>query len=58
MIGFHPLAVDDALEEAHVPKVDDWEEYLYLALHAVVFDGRARRPLGWPSRQWSWSRSF
>jgi magnesium transporter len=22
--GFHPLAVDDALEEAHVPKVDDW----------------------------------
>jgi magnesium transporter len=36
--GFHPLAVDDALEERHVPKVDDWEQYLYLALHAVVFD--------------------
>jgi magnesium transporter len=34
--GFNPLAVDDALEETHVPKVDDWEEYLYLALHAVV----------------------
>lgn len=26
--GFHPLAVDDALEEAHVPKVDDWGQYL------------------------------
>jgi len=36
--GFHPLAVDDALEESHVPKVDDWGQYLYLVLHAVVFD--------------------
>ena len=35
--AFHPLAVDDALRESHVPKVDDWEEYLYLVLHAVVF---------------------
>jgi magnesium transporter len=38
IFGFHPLAVDDALEEKHVPKVDDWGQYLYLALHAVVFD--------------------
>jgi magnesium transporter len=38
--GFHPLAVDDALEEAHVPKVDDWGWYLYLVLHAVAFDER------------------
>ena len=36
--GFHPLAVDDALEEAHVPKVDDWDQYLYLVLHAVTLD--------------------
>ena len=36
--GFHPLAVDDALEEAHVPKVDDWGQYLYLVLHAVTLD--------------------
>jgi magnesium transporter len=39
--GFHPLAVDDALEETHVPKVDDWEQYLYLVLHAFVFDQQA-----------------
>jgi magnesium transporter len=43
--GFHPLAVDDALEEAHVPKVDDWGTYLYLVLHAVVFDPAADEPL-------------
>jgi magnesium transporter len=36
--GFHPLAVDDALQETHVPKVDDWEKYLYLVLHAITFD--------------------
>lgn len=34
--GFHPLAIDDALEEAHVPKVDDWGKYLYIVLHSVI----------------------
>lgn len=38
VFGFHPLAVDDALEEAHSPKIDDWGEYLYMVLHAVTFD--------------------
>jgi len=40
--GFHPLAVDDALQESHVPKVDDWGQYLYIALHAIVFDKDAQ----------------
>jgi magnesium transporter len=35
---FHPLAVDDALEETHTPKVDDWGDYVYLVLNAMVFD--------------------
>ena len=35
---FHPLAIDDALQESHVPKVDDWSDYLYIVLHAVSFD--------------------
>jgi len=34
--GFHPLAVDDALDESHFPKVDDWDSYVYLAVHAPV----------------------
>jgi magnesium transporter len=33
--GFHPLAVDDALAESHVPKLDDWNSYLYVVLHSV-----------------------
>jgi magnesium transporter len=35
--GFHPLAIDDALHETHIPKVDDWEQYLYIAMHAISF---------------------
>lgn len=38
--GFHPLAVDDALYEKHVPKADDWGTYLYLTMHALVLDGQ------------------
>lgn len=30
--GFHPLAIDDALQEVHVPKLDDWGNYLYIVL--------------------------
>jgi len=35
---FHPLAVDDALEETHTPKVDDWGDYLYIVLNAMNFE--------------------
>ncbi|MBN1136301.1 MAG: magnesium/cobalt transporter CorA [Anaerolineae bacterium] len=42
---FHPLAIDDALRESHVPKVDDWGEYLYLVLHAVVLCQRDGDPV-------------
>jgi magnesium transporter len=42
---FHPLAVDDALEETHAPRVDDWGQYLYLNLHAMAFDLQAEEPL-------------
>jgi len=41
--GFHPLAVDDALRETHVPKVDDWREYIYVVVHAVRFETTTRR---------------
>jgi magnesium transporter len=44
--GFHPLAVDDALEEAHVPKIDDWGHYLYLVLHGAVLDREGDEGIG------------
>ena len=30
---FHYLAIDDALQETHSPKLDDWGDYLYIALN-------------------------
>jgi magnesium transporter len=35
--GFHPLAIDDALEEIHTPKIDDWGEYLYIVLNMMSY---------------------
>lgn len=31
--GFHQLAISDALEETHIPKLDDWGNYLYIVLN-------------------------
>jgi magnesium transporter len=35
--GFHPLAVDDALQETHTPRVDDWGEYIYIVLNSLDY---------------------
>ncbi len=31
--NFHHLAIDDALEQTHAPKIDDWGDYLYIVLN-------------------------
>src|SRR5574338_1433673 len=43
--GFHPLAIDDALEETHSPKVDDWDDYLYIVLNYMFM----KNHLDWES---------
>jgi magnesium transporter len=32
---FHALAVEDALKENHVPKIDDWDTYLYIVFQVA-----------------------
>lgn len=39
--GFHSLAIDDALQETHVPRLDDWGGYLY-----IVFNYMSMEPNG------------
>jgi magnesium transporter len=34
---FHPLAIEDALSTSLYPKIEDYEDYLYLVMHAVAF---------------------
>ena len=35
--GFHPLAIEDALQKTHVPKIDDWGAYLYIVLNVLRY---------------------
>jgi magnesium transporter len=37
--GFHPLAIDDALQETHAPKLDDWGDYIYIVLNYMHLQG-------------------
>jgi magnesium transporter len=37
---FHELAVEDALSEAHHPKIDSYGDYLYLILHGIDFSAK------------------
>jgi magnesium transporter len=32
---FHPLAIEDAMNDIHLPKIDDYGTYLYLVFHTV-----------------------
>ena len=37
---FHSLAIDDALEETHAPKIDDWEDYVCLVTQMIKAEDR------------------
>lgn len=33
---FHPLAIEDAIRDSHLPKIDDYGTYLYLVFHTFA----------------------
>ncbi|MFN7973455.1 MAG: magnesium/cobalt transporter CorA [Acidobacteriota bacterium] len=35
LFHFHPLAIEDCVQDLHHPKMDDYGEYVYLVLHGV-----------------------
>ena len=35
---FHPLAIEDCLAEVHHPKVDDYDDYIFIIVHGIRFD--------------------
>lgn len=38
VFSFHPLAIEDCLSVSRYPKIEDYEDYLYLVMHAVAFN--------------------
>lgn len=41
VFAFHPLAIEDALVDTHLPKADDWEKYLYLCCQGADYSAQA-----------------
>ncbi len=37
VFAFHPLAIEDCVTPSSLPKVEDYEDYLFLVMHAVDF---------------------
>jgi magnesium transporter len=38
VFSFHPLAIEDCLAVSRYPKIEDYEDYLYLVMHACAFN--------------------
>ncbi len=35
LFEFHPLAIEDCLTLSELPKIEDYEDYLYMIMHSV-----------------------
>lgn len=44
-LQFHPMAVEDCVLDINHPKVDDYRDYLYIALHSARWDDLAKGPV-------------
>ncbi len=42
IFNFHPLAVEDCITDQSHPKVDDYEEYLFMVVHAITMKSRGK----------------
>jgi magnesium transporter len=41
IFAFHPLAIEDCVADTPLPKLEDYDEYLYLVMHAVDYSQTA-----------------
>ena len=44
-LTFHPMAVEDCVVDINHPKVDDYRDYLYLAIHSARWDDANPEPV-------------
>lgn len=38
VFNFHPLAIEDCIAPSSLPKIEDYEDYLFIVMHAVDFN--------------------
>ncbi len=46
VFAFHPLAIEDTTKQAQRPKLEEYEGYFFMTLHAMRPPGRERQPVG------------
>ncbi len=44
-LTFHPMAVEDCVTDINHPKIDDYRDYLYIALHSARWEDPAQEPV-------------
>ncbi len=44
-LTFHPMAVEDCVVDINHPKVDDYRDYLYIALHSARWEDPMQEPV-------------
>ncbi len=42
-LGIHPLVLEDILDTGHRPKIDNYRDYIYLAVKTVGYDSQASK---------------
>jgi magnesium transporter len=42
LFAFHPLAIEDCVADTPLPKLEDYDDHLYLVMHAVDYSHTAR----------------
>ncbi len=42
VFDFHPLAIDDCAHFTHLPKVDDFGNYIFVVFHRIFFDEKTK----------------
>ncbi len=46
VFGFHPLAIEDCVSDSPAPKLEPYDEYIYLVMHAIIEDAdRSFKPV-------------
>ncbi|MBI4744582.1 MAG: magnesium/cobalt transporter CorA [Actinobacteria bacterium] len=43
IFNFHPLAIEDCVSKFHLPKIDDYENYLFLIWHSLIDNEKTAR---------------
>src|SRR5439155_13922120 len=42
---FHPMAIDDCVADVNFPRIDDYDKYVYMAVHSARWEDTDEEPV-------------